>query len=327
MAYSGARGETANEIEKALHLETLKERAYPAFHDILKKMIDGSDYELYLANQVWVPNGTNLDDQFVDINHRFYRSSPREVDFAGGAAKNVISDWISNETHGGLKIFLRISDFTLLSHQCIYFKGTWVDQFDPKKTQEDNFKLLSGKTIQIPMMNRSKCTFQYVDGGEFQILEMPYEGDVMSMVILLPREGTDFHGFEKQLTWTKLKGWVDKLKKTESIMLQFRNSLLRKIWDVAEVVRNLGIKEAFSNQADFSGVTGSDNDFRLQGINQKVYVMVNEEGTEAYSVTTGWSLGRGGPPPVQFICDHPFIFMIRHMKTGTILFIGRVMKP
>ncbi len=140
MVYAGAHGKTADEIEKALYSETLKERAHPAFHDILKKMTDGSDYELYLANQVWVPNGTNLNERYIDINRRYYGSSPREIDFAGGKAGNVVADWIRKETHGRIKntSIPEINEQTnLLLTSVIYFKGTWVNQFDPEKTEED----------------------------------------------------------------------------------------------------------------------------------------------------------------------------------------------
>lgn len=330
MAYGGAKGKTADEIEAVLHLGTLKEQAHPAFHDIIKDMTGGSDYTLYFANQVWLPDGTTISKQFIDLNQRYYSSVPQTINFASGNAGNTVDDWIAKETHGRIKnaSVHGISELTnLLLTNVIYFKGTWVHQFDPAKTKYNVFYLLSGDKIEVPMMRQSKCTFQYIDCGESQILEMPYKGDTISMAIILPRRNIDFRKFENQLNWQQMNKWLNNMKETKHIDVQLPKFTFEENLDVGNVIQSLGVGEAFSTKANFSDITGSDNGFHLRGIKQKVYVRVDEAGTEAYAVTSGWSLGRGGPPPIQFFCDHPFVFLIRDMRSGAIIFIGRMMRP
>jgi len=203
MGYAGARGITAQEIEKTLHMELLKERVHPAYHDILQFLTDTKDYTLYMGNRVWIQSGNEFRRSFVDINRRYYDSTPEVLDFSGSNAGNIVGDWIHQVTHGQTKdgTVAGINQLTnLLLTSVIYFKGIWVYQFDPKATQPLDFFPLSGETIQVQMMSQQKTKFKYADWGDYKILEMPYKGETMSMLILLPARYVKYKEFERTLT-------------------------------------------------------------------------------------------------------------------------------
>ena len=205
----------------------------------------------------------------------------------------------------------------------IYFKGNWATQFKVKSTREMPFRLTADKSEKTPMMFQ-KGNFGYFADAEVEVLEMPYKGEKVSMVVLLPRKVDGLAKLEKNLAAAKLSGWLGKLRKVK-IDTWFPRFKMTSRFDLSSKLQALGMRRAFGD-ADFSGMDGSRKLY-LSAVFHKAFVEVNEEGTEAAAATAaivGLRSIRRGP---RFRADHPFLFLIRDKVTGSILFLGRYAKP
>jgi serpin B len=214
----------------------------------------------------------------------------------------------------------------LVLTNAIYFKGTWKEQFEESLTRQQPFTLVNGTKIQAPLMSR-KATYRYLDQKEFQALEMTYEGEELSMLVLLPQEPDGIYEMEKQLAPQQLQGWIGAMRPAE-VIVSFPKFEITSKFSLSETFQKLGLTEAFTPQADFSGMLDVKKDLYFDAVVHKAYVKVNEEGTEAAAATgvvmrTTQAMQR----PLVFRADHPFLFMIREKRSGSILFIGRVMNP
>jgi serpin B len=214
----------------------------------------------------------------------------------------------------------------LVLTNAIYFKGKWARQFEKELTRDGPFTLLDGQKIDVPMMRQTE-EFRYMEAEDFQALEMPYVKDELSMIILLPKKVDGVVDFEKKLTNENLSRWLSELHK-QKLVASIPRFKMAQQFGLADTLQAMGMTDAFSAQlADFSGMTGT-RDLFISAVVHKAFVDVNEEGTEA-AAATGVGMAMTAAPqrmPV-FRADHPFIFLIRDNKSGSILFIGRVMKP
>ena len=209
----------------------------------------------------------------------------------------------------------------------IYFKGTWVKQFDKDETKERDFKTGSGNTIKIPMMRLTgdDAEFNYAETDDAQILEMPYDGEDLSMLIILPREN-DLTVVEESINPGKLIEWKDMLNE-QRVDVYIPKFKFETKYFMAKALKAMGMPTAFTEAADLSGIDGT-TDLFIQNVIHQAFVEVNEEGTEA-AAATGIVVGitAVGPRIPVFMADHPFIFIIQEKETGNILFIGRVSDP
>jgi len=208
----------------------------------------------------------------------------------------------------------------------IYFKGNWARQFKEDRTMEAPFTLANGKKVDVAMMNQT-AEFNYMEMESFQALELPYVDDELSMIILLPNEFDGLDEFEKTLTTENLSKWMDKLHNRE-VRVSVPKFKMTSQFSLASVLESMGMTDAFSPNADFSGMNGKRNLF-ISAVIHKAYVDVNEEGTEAAAATAVTiKLTSVGPARIPvFRADHPFLFLIRDNHSDSILFIGRVMNP
>jgi serpin B len=210
----------------------------------------------------------------------------------------------------------------------IYFKGKWISQFKKISTRPEAFELISGEKVELPMMNQAE-EFNYSENGTVQILEMPYEGDNLSMVILLPKERRGMVGLENLLNAENLRDWLSALIKQEVIISLPRFKMTSEFL-LNEALQSLGMVDAFDAKlADFSGMAVDPAGLCISKVIHKAFVDVNEEGAEAAAATAVVMMRNGMPQPPKpvFRADHPFIFIIRDKSSGSILFIGRVMDP
>jgi serpin B len=213
----------------------------------------------------------------------------------------------------------------LVLTNAIYFKGNWASQFDEKLTTDAPFYVSGSEQTKVPMMNQ-KEEFGYLETEDMQVLELPYVDEELSMVILLPKEKESIHEVEEQLTEKNLSEWMQKLRKREVILFVPKFTMTREFM-LADVLKSMGMVDAFTSAADFSKMNGK-RDLFISAVIHKAYVDVNEEGTEAAAATAvGIRLTAVEEPPPVFRADHPFIFIIRDKVTGSILFLGRVMNP
>jgi serpin B len=332
MTYAGARGQTEAQMARVLYFGLNQPRLHAAFGGLIRALnagASGRGYQLSVANALWGQKGEGFLKSFLEINRANYGAGLREVDFvrATEAARQTINRWVEEQTAGKIRDLLQrgVLDTAtvLVLTNAIYFKGDWVLQFDKKETLTNPFMRLDGSDVQTPMM-RQTAEFRYADTGDLQVLELPYVGDKLSMVILLPREMKGLPRLERSLTVENLAKWMSGLRK-QKVIVDIPKFKLTSQFRLDETLQAMGMTDAFSRAADFSGMNGKKGLF-IGAVVHKAFVDVNEEGTEAAAATAVvMTKGLGGPP--AFVANHPFIFLIRDTRSNSILFLGRVADP
>jgi len=348
MAQAGARGRTSSQMAQVLHFPTstgqtaesspagLDPRqvaaAYGRIIKDLNKRGQKGAYTLNVANALWGQKGFGFLKDFLELVRADYDGRLTEVDFMGAteAARKTINTWVEKQTKGKIKDLIPAgvldSMTRLVLANAIYFKGNWARQFKNDQTQDGPFTLAGGRTIQTPMMNQT-AEFGYMETETLQGLELPYVDKELSMIILLPKEQDGLSKLEETLTAEHLSQWLARLF-TREVVVSVPKFKVTTQFSLGSVLQAMGMTDAFSSDADFSGMDGK-KDLFISAVIHKAYVDVNEEGTEAAAATGVvmrlTSLGPNETP--VFRADHPFLFLIRDNKSGGILFIGRVMDP
>ena len=350
MTYAGARGRTEAEMAMALHFPMTmtarpgakrssglvhnQEQFHTAFGSIVKDLNargQSGAYELTVANALWGQQGYGFLTEFLDLIKANYDGNLNEVDFVSfpNAARRKINAWVEERTNGKIKDLIPggvLGPLTrLVLTNAIYFKGNWASQFKPRNTKDSPFTLADGKKINAPLMNQT-AEYKYMQTADFQALELPYVDQELSMIIFLPRKFDALPQFEKTLTTKNLSRWMHKLHKRK-VIVSVPKFKMTKQFGLAGVLGEMGMTDAFSGKADFSGINGK-TDLFISAVIHKAYVDVNEEGTEAAAATAVVVGITSVPPqPPVFRADHPFLFLIRDNRSGSILFIGRMMNP
>jgi serpin B len=337
MTYVGARGETATQMGKVLHLDGVGDSFISAQGALIKQFNDGGksgQYQLSVANRLWGQIGHPFLEGFLKTLHDDYLAQLEQVDFKANAegARKTINEWVEKATQGKITDLIApgvVDSMTrLVLTNAVYFKGKWKEQFKPEATQKAPFYLASGEQADVPLMNQKQRgrfgNFKLAGQGSVQVLELPYQGDALSMVVLLPEQRDGLAGLEKQLSFDSLKQWTTQLNESE-VSVWLPKFKLSTEFQLGNVLAGLGMPAAFSPaEADFSGMDGI-RDLFISVVVHKAYVDVNEEGTEAAAATAvvveDKALGN------LFRADHPFVFLIRSNETGCILFMGRVADP
>jgi serpin B len=209
----------------------------------------------------------------------------------------------------------------------IYFNAAWQEPFSEPATRDEPFYLLDGNSVSVPMMHQTE-EFGYAAGDAYQAVELQYDGRELSMVILLPEEGS-FESFERSLTTEVVDQAVENLGGRE-LVLAMPKFEFDSGFSLGKALQTLGMPSAFSSAADFSGMTG-DRDLFISDVIHKAFVSVDEEGTEAAAATAVVMAELAAPPeegePLEVTIDRPFVFLIRDIQTGSVLFVGRILNP
>jgi serpin B len=219
-------------------------------------------------------------------------------------------------------------DTRLVLTNAIYFKGDWAATFKKELTKEEPFHVTADKKADAPLMHRTE-EYGYMDGGSFQALELPYSGKNLTMIVLLPKKVDGLADFEKDLTADKLTEWVGGLREQKVIVSLPKFKTTQRV-SLARTLIEMGMKNAFTSGADFSGLGGSPGELALSDVIHKAFIDVNEEGTEAAAATAVGverTSARVEPPTPVFRADHPFVFLIRDTRSDSILFLGRLVAP
>jgi len=334
MTYAGARGETAAQMAKVLHLGLDPERLHPAFGTLVGALNAGGKsrgYELSVANALWGQKGHGFRKEFLDLLHAHYGAGLHEADFAQAteAARQTINRWVEEQTHDKIKNLLAPGILTPLTRlvltNAIYFRGDWASQFKKAQTFDQPFTLSNGEKTRVPMMSQT-ADFPYGEEEGFQAIELPYKGEELAMVALLPRKPDGLGALEKSLAPDRLAAWLAKLERQEVVVAVPRFKVTSEL-KLADVLAALGMRDAFAlPPADLSGMTGT-KDLFLNTVVHKAYVDVNETGTEAAAATGAVAAITAVRPRVVFRADHPFLFLIRERRSGALLFLGRVVNP
>jgi len=338
MTYEGARNVTAEEMASVLNIEQDNE----SFHQYMKGLYEylnvNAEYNISTANAMWIRENFELLQDYIDVIQNFYGGESSEVDFSNPVqAADVINSWVENKTNNLIQDLVSPSAIDpaltmLILTNAIYFKGIWQIQFDEVNTTDRDFEVSEGSNISVPTMclTQTEDIFNYTETDDLQILELPYTGDGMSMIILLPKDGVDVANVINSIDEESYSSWIDSLSESY-VDIYLPKFKFETSYVLNDYLIDLGMQNAFSGQADFSGIDGRPDLF-IDSVIHKAFIEVNEEGTEAAAATAViMTLTIDGPNTgdsrIVFDCDHPFVFLIQHKDTGTILFLGSVNNP
>jgi serpin B len=343
MTSAGARGSTLEQMGRTLHLTLPQERLHAAYGQWVQTL--GAPpplfrrgevpFELVVANALWAQGGYPFHEPFKETLARHYKAGFNEVDYVRDTegARKAINAWVEKQTREKIKELVPpglLSEMSrLVLTNAIYFKSRWAEEFNEKFTKPLPFHLLGGRDKDVPMMYQQD-RFNYGQTDNAQVLELPYKGHVLSMIVLLPKKNDGLAELEKGLTAGSLAAWTGTMerRKVKVTLPKFKmTSELR----LSDVLKSMGMADAFEmKKADFSGIATAEPLF-ISEVLHKAYVDVNEEGTEAAAATAVVMMAGSEAPkpeePVVFTADHPFVFLIRHNNSGTVLFMGRVTNP
>jgi serpin B len=333
MTYAGARGETEREMAQTLRFTLPQERLHPAFNALDLELMhpDEEAFSLHIANAIWGQAGYQFLAPFLDVLAGNYGAGLRLLDFEGAAepSRQVINDWVSEQTEERIKDLIPpggiTPDTTLVLANAIYFDADWMNPFDSAKTRDGAFTTLDGGQVVVPMMSLGQPeTLLYAQGQGFQAVELPYKGGEMSMVVLVP-DGGDFEAFEAALDAGRVEGILAQLESRQVALTMPKFSYASE-FSLARTLSGMGMASAFG-PADFSGMDGTRNLF-IGDVFHKAFVTVDEAGTEAAAATAVVIEASALPMvDVELTIDRPFVFLIRDVRTGSVLFVGRVINP
>jgi len=354
MTYLGAGNETAEEISEVLHLGLDREQVGPAFGELIHALITpqmvqelrnvGTEYktkeipayQMSVANALWAAKNYPFRKSYVAEVRKHFEAVIKTLDFRNHPepSRQIINSWVEDKTYQKVKELLpqRIihSGTRLVLTNAVYFMSNWAVTFSKRATRDLPFTLIDGRKIDCPQMFQ-QVHLDYLETNDFQGISLPYKGHDMEMALFLPKIIAGVQALEAKLNTNNLNIWMDQFKRQEVqvTLPRFRFSYGDSM---VNFLKRMGMKRAFSEgKADFSGMTKT-KELVISDVIHKAFVAVDEEGTEAAAATAvvmtiGASPLMAKPEPKIFKADHPFLFIIRHKKTGAIVFMGRLMDP
>jgi serpin B len=355
MTYAGARGPTAAEMVRTLHFTLPHDRLAPVMGALLCELNAAqSGYQLHVANSLWAQQGYLFLPGFLNVMRNDYGAGFNEVDFktATEATCEAINRWVELETNNRIQNLIKPGNLSretrLALVNAIYFKGDWQTPFEKAQTKKEVFHVSAAQATKAPLMH-SGGRFNYLDGGTFQALEIPYKSgrgrwipykngelwtpyksDEISMIVFLPKRVDGLQAMEQAMTASNTKQWMAELRYEPEVVLTLPRFKMIQQFELSSTLAAMGMPLAFDQlAADFTGMT-EKREFYISAVIHKAYIEVNEEGTEAAAATVIYerAMGMGRPrPPIVFRADHPFAFLIRDNRSGSILFMGRVTDP
>jgi serpin B len=339
MTYAGARGETEQQMADTLHFNLSQVNLHPAFNKLDIELDergqgaqgkDDKGFRLNIVNAIWGQKDYTFLPTFLDVLSENYGAGLRILDFMNETEKSrvTINDWVSDQTEARIKDLIPqgvIDAATrLVLTNAIYFNAAWQFPFDEDMTENSFFHLLDGGQVTVPMMKQSE-SFGYTAGEGYQSIELLYDGGELSMVILLPETG-QFESFAQSLNAQTVADIINDLGHAQ-VTLTMPRFKFDSDFSLKDTLAGMGMPVAFSGDADFSGMTGN-RALLISDVIHKAFVSVDEAGTEAAAATA--VVMRESSSPIQqanVTVDRPFIFLIRDIKTGAVLFVGCVVDP
>jgi len=335
MAYAGARGQTATSMAHVFHFTLPPDQLHPAMGKLLFQMNEKSpNYQLSVANALWAQQNQNFQQDYLKLVEANYAAGFHQVNFllAPETARTTINQWIEAQTNNKIQNLVPPGTITPLTRlvltNAIYFKGDWLDPFDKSATAVADFHVSPVQIVKAPLMHQTG-SFNFLDGGTFQALELPYKGNALSMVVLLPNDVAGLSALEHSLSADALTGWIARLRSAPRVIVTLPRFTMTQQFELSRTLAAMGMPQAFNSAADFSGMDGT-RDFSISAAIHKAFIDVNETGTEAAAATSiimRATAMRVEPPPIVFNANHPFLFLIRDTRSGSILFLGRVVDP
>ncbi|MBN1274935.1 serpin family protein [Candidatus Woesearchaeota archaeon] len=331
VTYEGAKGQTEEELQAVFHYPESKEQLRRGSAGVYNSINEpGKEYTLSTANALWAQESYPFLNDYLSTAKQYYAAEARNLDFGGdpdGSAK-VINNWIERETNNKIKDAVdNINTLTrLIITNAVYFKGEWEETFKKKDTDERDFTKDDNTKVRVPLMSMTDedAVFPYIEDDDVQVLEMPYKGDDMSMLVILPKEN-DIGAVESLLTQERIADWRAGLVE-QRVDVYFPRFRFEDKYELRDALTAMGMPTAFTFDADLTGMAATEELF-IERITHLTFIEVDEKGTEAAAVTIVRGMGKGMPMHPVFRADHPFLFLIQERETGLILFMGKVEDP
>lgn len=339
MTYAGARGATGTEMASTLHFTLPQDRLHPAFDWLDLALMsrgqgalgrDGQPFRLRVSNSLWGDKASRFEAAFLDTLAWNYDAGMNLVDFRGDpeTGRTRINAWVAEQTEQRIRDLLAPGSVDTLTRlvlvNAVYFNAAWQSKFAAGATASDTFTKLDGSSVQVDMMNQ-ETFFPYAEGADYQVIELPYDGGELGMLIVLPAAG-HFEQFERSLGADALKSVLAALR-SENVRLGLPKFRIEDSFSLSATMQRLGMRAAFSDAADFSGISSTER-LLIRDIVHKAYIDIDENGTEA-AAATAVIIGTTSlpPPPKIFKANRPFLLAIVDKNTGAIVFWGRVVDP
>jgi serpin B len=326
MAYEGARGETAAQIAKVMGFGT-QEETRAGFQNIVQQLAtDSGENKFLTANAFWAQENYHFLPEYTGNLKTGYGAEAHN--FSGNPAAEI-NKWVEEATMGRIPKIISSSSVDkntlLMLINATYFKGKWKDEFKNERTKPAFFRMCTGDGYLTPMMHQISSG-DYADKGTYRVLKKDYTGHQFSMVILLPKSDDGLTSLEVLLSTTGFDPMISELKSRMINLFLPRFAIDSNLDDMRPLVKSLGIQNAFGPDANFTGVS-KRNDIYINLFRQMANIKINEQGTEAAAATNasmimGITVDDNPDRPVPFRADHPFIYILRHNPSGTILFAG-----
>lgn len=337
LIYGGASGRTAGEISEVLYYPGDPMQLHKAVKNLgssLDSVNLDSGTELRTANALWVQDNFNFLPGYLKLGEEFYQAVLDLVDFRQSgnreAARQRINNWIEERTNLHIKDMIQPgildANTRMVLTNAIYFNGKWKYPFHKSSTSASLFHVSAEESVSVNFMNQ-KETYPYYEDDEIQAIILPYQGSRMSMLIILPKKVEDWKMVSRVLDYSRTERVISNLVPAE-VQLALPRFKTEMGSNLREIFESMGIEEAFTMDADLSGMTGEKNLF-ISEVIHKACIEVTEAGTEAAAATAGVIALKSAltEEPVHFRADHPFIYFLRDEKTGCILFSGRLVRP
>ena len=332
MTMNGSAGQTFDEMRVALAFGTYPRAEINASYRSVIDLLRGLDktVDFRIANSIWYRAGFPFEQTFLDESRQFFDAKVSGLDFTAPAAVPTINDWVNQSTNGKIDKIVEgpiDNDVVMYLINAIYFNGSWTTRFDKSQTRPDQFTTVTGATAPVAMMRRTD-TVRVAETADAQVLDLPYGGGAFTMTVLLPKPGKSIGALVSSLT---AESWQAAVTNTvaRSVELQMPRFSLR--WEALlnDPLKALGMRQAFEGgRADFSRMSSTAGDrLYISRVKQKAFVDVHEEGTEAAAVTSVEIRVTCACGPQVIRIDRPFVFAIRERLSGTILFLGKIVRP
>jgi len=329
MTLNGADGNTFEEMRTVLGFEGLsREEINASYRGLLDLLLNlDSSVETVLANSAWIRSGFEVFDSFTDVLEADFDARVGVLDFNDPSSAEVMNGWASEATNGRIEDVIAPPidpEAVMFLMNALFFKGTWTTRFDPGDTRTEPFHLRDGGTEDVRMMRLEDEIIGYHSTDTYAVGELPYGGGAFAMTVVVPEEGVMLESVLQDLDgqeWEEMMGEMG-----EGLMnVEFPRFRLEYERSLVEDLKAMGMIDAFQpSTADFSRLTSTGGLF-VDKVQQKTWVEVNEEGTEAAAATVV-GIGITSAPRV-FRADRPFLFAIRERLSGTVLFLGAVVEP
>lgn len=340
MVYVGARGETASQMQNALHLgidrKTIAKTTSALNLSLLPKTKEDTAYQLNIANALWVDQGTFLLSDFRYAIEQQFKAKLGILNFSQSAnALTTINNWVAQQTQNKIPNLLSDNDINAVTRlvltNAVYFQGSWAHPFDPKATKNAPFHPTPDTTTTVKMMPQVLFT-PYYENELMQAIALPFAGEAnsggkLAFVILLPKSADNFSDMFQELS-ESFDNWISSLK-TQQVDLKIPKFSLSDRYELNDPLKQLGMEDAFGSEANFTGINGM-RDLFLNVVVHETFFDLDENGVVAAAATAaGMSVKsvKPGEPPIVMNVDHPFLFFIVDLNTQAMLFMGKMAQP